>query len=234
MGSATRTKVQLDSLPFSTGTMPCPDFDRTYRFLSLLFPPSLACDMEVTIQLVKIFPAWPPAPSCAFRRSSLAHKGETPSSLPSLIYGTGIKKCRNPFIISEYTSLMYGKPGFRTFHFPAISSLSCSPVRASATQAGAKINRHTGKLEHLVSHRKQRTGPQINRHISRGPCFSFSFFTFPFSNHQSRLSARAQCYNGLLEGAARCAHAGQPIDDEAASNHGVQRTVSGAEKRIGE
>jgi hypothetical protein len=154
---------------------------------------------------------------------------ELPDCAP-LIYGTGIKKRRNPFIINEYILLIYGKPGFRTFPSLAILSLSCSPSPAS----GAKINRHTGKLEHLVSHRKQRTGPQINRHISRGPCFSFSFFTFPFSNHQSRLSARAQCYNGLLEGAARCAHAGQPIDDEAASNHGVQRTVSGAEKRIGE
>jgi hypothetical protein len=234
MSSATRTKVQVGTPPFSTGTMPCPDFDRTYRFLSLLFPPSLACDMKVTIQLVKIFPAGPSGSSCAFRQSSLAHKAEAPSSLPSLIYGTGIENCRNSFIISEYNLSICGKPRFRTFHFPAISSLSCSPLPASATRAGAKINRHTEKLEHLVSHRKQRTGPQINRHISRGPCFSFSFFTSPFSNHQSRHSTRTQCYNGLLEGAARCGHTGQPIHDEAASNHGVQRTVSGAEKRIGE
>jgi hypothetical protein len=37
-----------------------------------------------------------------------------------------------------------------------------------------KINRKPGKLEHLVSHRKQRTGTQINRKLSRGPRFPFS------------------------------------------------------------
>src|ERR1700683_4890339 len=44
----------------------------------------------------------------------------------------------------------------------------------------SEINRKPGKLEHLVSHRKQRTGHQINRKLSRTPAFPFSIFTFPF------------------------------------------------------
>src|ERR1700683_3264078 len=91
-----------------------------------------------------------------------------------LIYGTGIRNARNPFILNEYTSLIYGRPGFRTFPFLAISSLSCLPLPASATRANAKINRYTEKIEHLVSHRKQRTDPQINRHTLAPPRFPFS------------------------------------------------------------
>src|ERR1700683_2829440 len=77
--------------------------------------------------------------------------------------------------------LIYSKPGCRTFPFFAISPLFCSLSPAAAPQSCAKINRHTGKIEHLVSHRKQRTAPQINRHTSRGPCFPSSLFPFPFS-----------------------------------------------------
>jgi hypothetical protein len=42
-----------------------------------------------------------------------------------------------------------------------------------------KINRKPGKIEHLVSHRKQRTGTQINRKLSEGPRFPFSHYSNP-------------------------------------------------------
>src|ERR1700683_4759703 len=77
--------------------------------------------------------------------------------------------------------LIYGKQGVRTFPFFAISSLFCSLSPASAPQSCAKINRHTEKIELLVSHRKQRIGAQINRHTSRGPRFSFSLSHVLFS-----------------------------------------------------
>jgi hypothetical protein len=43
-----------------------------------------------------------------------------------------------------------------------------APVSTAQPVKIQEINRHTGKLEHLVSHRKQTTGTQINRHTSRG------------------------------------------------------------------
>jgi hypothetical protein len=87
----------------------------------------------------------------------------------------------NELAAPHHPPLIYGKPGYRTFRFLANSSLFCSLSPAAAPQSCAKINRHTGKIEHLVSHRKQRTAPQINRHTSRGPRFTSLLFTFPFS-----------------------------------------------------
>jgi hypothetical protein len=45
----------------------------------------------------------------------------------------------------------------------------------------AKINRHTGKIETLVSRSKQRTGTPINRHISRDSYLPFFTFYSLFS-----------------------------------------------------
>jgi hypothetical protein len=129
-------------------------------------------------------------------RSETSNRTPKPKPSPRhasiLIYGTRIKKCLNPFIISEYTSLIYGKPGVRTFPSFAISSHSCSPLPALEPQARAKINRKPGKIEHLVSHRKQRAGAPINRKLSRGPHFPFSTFTFLFSNSARLLRQRTQ------------------------------------------
>jgi hypothetical protein len=99
---------------------------------------------------------------------------------------TTCRTTRTAFTPNELTSrhqppLIHGKPGCRTFRLLANSSLFCSVSPASAPQSCPKINRHTGKIEHLVSHRKQRTAPQINRHTSRAPRFSFSLCPFLFS-----------------------------------------------------
>jgi hypothetical protein len=74
--------------------------------------------------------------------------------------------------------LTYGKPGFRAFALHA-----SQPIRMhrNCFLTSEKINRHTKLIETPLSHRKQRTGPQINRHISQGPRIPFSLFTFPFS-----------------------------------------------------
>ena len=68
---------------------------------------------------------------------------------------------------------IYGKRGLRIFN--------PHPAHRSSLENHEKINRHTEKIEHLVSHSKQRIATQINRHTSQGPSFSFSLFTFPFS-----------------------------------------------------
>jgi hypothetical protein len=61
-----------------------------------------------------------------------------------------------------------------------------------------KINRHTEKLEHLVSRRKQRTGPPINRHTSRGPCFLSPLLTFPFSHRHLALLMSFSSHSPLV------------------------------------
>src|ERR1700683_3013929 len=64
----------------------------------------------------------------------------------------------------------------REFAFHALHHLP--PFRLCIANL-QKINRHTGKIEHLVSHRKQRTGTQINRKLSEGPRFPFSHSSNP-------------------------------------------------------
>src|ERR1700683_1388103 len=98
----------------------------------------------------------------------------------------------NELAAPHHPPLIYGKPACRTFRFLANSSLFCSLSPTSAPQSCAKINRHTEKIEHLVSHRKQRMAPQINRHTSRGSHFPFSSFTFLISYSARLLRQRAQ------------------------------------------
>ena len=71
--------------------------------------------------------------------------------------------------------LIYGKQGFRIFNPHPTQPLL---ALRSPLENHEKINRHTEKLEHLVSHRKQRPGTPINRHTSQAPCFPFSLFSF--------------------------------------------------------
>jgi tetratricopeptide (TPR) repeat protein len=138
-----------------------------------------------------------------------------------LIFGTGIKSARNPFMINEYTLLIYGEPGFRTFPFLTNLSLSCSLSPPSAAQTPAIINRKPKLLEPPLSHRKQRPRPQINRKLSEGPCFPppytlsptpcfsrrqllqrssfpFSLFPFPFSGRTSHSSIATSHLVALL------------------------------------
>ena len=114
-----------------------------------------------------------------------------PSRASFLIYGTGIKNARNPFIINEYRLLIYGKRGFHLFAFPANRPHSPKPpVTASKNDpetphSGArraipfanslKINRKPELLEPPVSCRKQSTVTKINRK-------PFKVSRFPFSH----------------------------------------------------
>jgi hypothetical protein len=58
---------------------------------------------------------------------------------------------------------MFAKAQFaKASHAPSTAGFSSALRLLLANRA--QINRYTGKIEHLVSHRKQRTGHQINRH----------------------------------------------------------------------
>jgi hypothetical protein len=150
----------------------------------------------------------------------------------TLIYGTGIRIPSSSPKTKEiaFSDLRYSRVSH--FHFLTRRPL---PAFRFCCAISPRINRKPELLEAPVSCRKQRPGTQINRKLSQAPCFPFSSLTFPFfdPNHQSRLSAAAQCYNGVLAGAAGQTNHRQPAGRESASNYSLQRANSGAEKRTG-
>jgi tetratricopeptide (TPR) repeat protein len=94
------------------------------------------------------------------------------------IYGTGIKNLSNYHKTKDSSFSDLRCRGVLHFHFHTRPSLP--PFRLCVAILH-KINRKPGKIERLVSHRKQRTGAQINRKLSQGPLLPFFLFYFPCS-----------------------------------------------------
>jgi Flp pilus assembly protein TadD len=100
------------------------------------------------------------------------------NKLRMLIYGTGIKNLSNYHKTKDNSFSDLRCRGVSHFHSHTRPSLP--PFRLCVAILH-KINRKPGKIERLVSHRKQRTGAQINRKLSQGPLLPFFLFYFPCS-----------------------------------------------------
>jgi hypothetical protein len=123
--------------------------------------------------------------------SRLSGDSVSPATLAAPANRTGVVRKPSPLSIQRnglknlYNYLIIKKITLPYLHSPwAPHSVSRHQQRLFAhppSTSSRKINRHTEKIEPPVGYRKQRTGPPINRHISRGPRFTFSIFASPIS-----------------------------------------------------
>jgi hypothetical protein len=148
-----------------------------------------------------------PRLTCLTPMASFQHAPATSSQTKANARDRGGRSILNQTTVKGLTlSLTHSKQRRRLFPvkgkqgFSIFNQHPTQPLLAlrSSLENHEKINRHTGLIEPLVSHSKQRIATQINRHTSRGPSFPFSLFSFPFSLRPFTLPMSSTSHSPLV------------------------------------